>query len=76
MINLENVEAVREREREREPQFSKINKTEDKGTEFVFICDRLKGRNKAIANLDFYVLHKNLCWQEQRASKSMFVQIA
>ena len=74
MINLENVGAVRERERERELQFSKIDKAEDKGTKFAFIYDRLKGRNKA--NLNFYVLYRNLSWKEQRACKSMFVQIA
>ena len=34
------------REREREPQFSKINRYENKGIEFAFICDRLKDRIK------------------------------
>ena len=38
--------AVREREREREPQFSKINRNENKGIEFAFICDKLKDRSK------------------------------
>ena len=38
--------AVREREREREPQFSKINRNENKGIKFAFICDRLKDRIK------------------------------
>ena len=34
------------REREREPQFSKINRNENKGIEFAFICDKLKDRSK------------------------------
>ena len=42
----ESLEAVRERERERDPQFSKINE-ENKGIKFAFICDRLKDRDKA-----------------------------
>ena len=40
------------------------------------ICDRGKDRNKAIANLDFYILFRNSNWQEQRASESLPVQIA
>ena len=36
----------REREREREPQFSKINRNENKGIKFAFICDKLKDRIK------------------------------
>ena len=44
MIKSKNLGAVRERERE--PQFSKINRYENKGIEFDFICDRLKDRIK------------------------------
>ena len=32
--------------REREPQFSKINRNENKGIKFAFICDKLKDRLK------------------------------
>ena len=32
--------------REREPQFSKINRNENKGIKFAFICDKLKDRIK------------------------------
>ena len=46
MVKRKTAEAVREREREL--QFSKINKTEDKGEREAFICDRLKDRSKAI----------------------------
>ena len=48
MVRSETGGAVRERERERKLQFSKINKTEDKGEREAFICDRLKDRSKAI----------------------------
>ena len=41
----ETVEAVREREREREPQFSKINIEENRGKE-ASICDREKDRKQ------------------------------
>ena len=41
----ETVEAVREREREREPQFSKINIEENRG-EKASICDREKDRKQ------------------------------
>ena len=44
MLNHKTIEAVREREREL--QFSKIKKEENKGTKFAFICDRLKDRSK------------------------------
>ena len=41
----ETVEAVREREREREPQFSKINIEENRGKK-ASICDRKKDRKQ------------------------------
>ena len=41
----ETVEAVREREREREPQFSKINIEENRGKK-ASICDREKDRKR------------------------------
>ena len=41
----ETVEAVREREREREPQFSKINIEENRGY-IASICDREKDREQ------------------------------
>ena len=41
----ETVEAVREREREREPQFSKINIQENSGY-IASICDREKDREQ------------------------------
>ena len=41
----ETVEAVREREREREPQFSKINIEENRGKK-ASICDREKDREQ------------------------------
>ena len=41
----ETVEAVREREREREPQFSKINIEENRG-DVASVCDREKDRKQ------------------------------
>ena len=41
----ETVEAVREREREREPQFSKINIEENRGKK-ASVCDREKDRKQ------------------------------
>ena len=63
----------REREREREPQFSKIDIEENRG-EKAFICDREKDRNKANGSW-ISILEIPSC-QEQRACKSLFVQIA
>ena len=44
-MKSETVEAVREREREREPQFSKINIEEHRGIK-ASICDREKDRKQ------------------------------
>ena len=43
----ETVEAVREREREREPQFSKINIEENRGKKPLFVIEK-KTENKQI----------------------------
>ena len=44
-MKSETVEAVREREREREPQFRKINIEANRGF-FASICDREKDRKQ------------------------------
>ena len=46
MKNAKTAEAVREREREREPQFSEINRKENKGITFAFIYNIKKTENK------------------------------
>ena len=45
MRERKTVEAVREREREREPQFSKINIEENRG-DVASICDKKKDRKQ------------------------------
>ena len=56
----ETVEAVREREREREPQFSKINIEENRGKK-ASVCDREKDRKQTdrINQEDWIVFENN-----------------